>query len=316
MKHWRDKAILVTGGAGFLGSHLVERLQANGCTRLTVPRSKEFDLRDPQAVRELVGQTKPSLVIHLAASVGGIGANLLNPGNYLYDNLAMGLHLMEEARKAGVEKFVTCGTICSYPKFAPVPFREEDLWAGYPEETNAPYGLAKKMLLVQSQAYRQQFGFNAIYLLPVNLYGPRDNFDLVTSHVIPALIRKCLEAKELNKDRISLWGTGRATREFLYVEDAVEAILLAVEHYDQELPVNIGTGEEISIQSLAELVARETGFAGKFDWDHEKPDGQPRRCLDVRRAKELFGFEAKTGLLEGLRKTIAWYENQKNSHQS
>ncbi|KQL48720.1 NAD-dependent dehydratase [Brevibacillus choshinensis] len=309
MKRWRDKTIMVTGGAGFLGSHVVERLRNEGCQRIIVPRSREYDLRNPQAIRELLSKTAPDLIIHLAASVGGIEANRKNPGSFFYDNLSMGTHLMEAARLCNVEKFVACGTICSYPKFASVPFREEDLWDGYPEETNAPYGLAKKMLLVQSQAYRQQYGFNSIFLLPVNLYGPRDNFDLETSHVIPALIRKCLEAKQQNKDHITVWGSGKVTREFIYVEEAAEAILLASEHFDGEQPVNIGTGEEITIRALAELIAEETGFAGEFRWDSEKPDGQPRRCLDVQKAKDYFGFESKVGLREGLRKTIQWYAN-------
>lgn len=311
MKRWKDKTIMVTGGAGFLGSHVVERLRDAGCRNVLVPRSRQYDLRNPQTAMELIKETRPDLIIHLAAAVGGIEANRKNPGSFFYDNLTMGIHLIEAARIYDVKKFVACGTICSYPKFAPVPFREEDLWNGYPEETNAPYGLAKKMLLVQSQAYRQQYGFNSIFLLPVNLYGPRDNFDLETSHVIPALIRKCLEAKEQNKDHITVWGTGKATREFLYVEDAAEAILLAAEHYDGDQPVNIGTGEEISIQSLAELIAELTGYTGEIRWDPQKPDGQPRRCLDVRKAKEYFGFEAKVSLKEGLRKTIEWYVSQR-----
>ncbi|WP_035300351.1 GDP-L-fucose synthase family protein [Brevibacillus thermoruber] len=311
MKRWTDKTIMVTGGSGFLGSHVVERLRAAGCGRIIVPRSRDYDLRKQQTAMSLIEQTKPDLVIHLAASVGGIEANRKNPGAFFYDNLSMGIHLMEAARLGGVEKFVACGTICSYPKHAAVPFREEALWDGYPEETNAPYGLAKKMLLVQSQAYRQQYGFNSIFLLPVNLYGPRDNFDLETSHVIPALIRKCVEAKERNDDHIVVWGTGQVTREFLYVEDAAEAIVLAAEHYDGDQPVNIGTGEEISIKDLAELIARETGFTGEIRWDSGKPDGQPRRCLDVRKAREYFGFEAKVSLQEGLRRTIAWYAAQR-----
>ncbi len=307
MKRWKDKKIMVTGGSGFLGSHIVERLQKEGCQHIVVPRSSEYDLRDPLASKALIANALPDLIIHLAASVGGIGANRKNPGSFFYDNLSMGIHLMEAARLGHVEKFVACGTICSYPKFASVPFMEEDLWNGYPEETNAPYGLAKKMLLVQSQAYRQQYGFNSIFLLPVNLYGPRDNFDLETSHVIPALIRKCLEAKKQNKDHITVWGSGKVTREFIYVEDAAEAILLAAERFDGEQPVNIGTGEEITIRALAELIAAETGFSGEFRWDSEKPDGQPRRCLDVQKAKDNFGFEAKVSLREGLKKTIQWY---------
>ncbi|MDA5110857.1 GDP-L-fucose synthase [Brevibacillus thermoruber] len=311
MKRWKDKKIMVTGGAGFLGSHVVERLAESGCRHIIVPRSIEYDLRDQHAAMTLIEKTRPDLIIHLAASVGGIEANRKNPGSFFYDNLSMGIHLMEAARLGNVEKFVACGTICSYPKFASVPFTEEDLWNGYPEETNAPYGWAKKMLLVQSQAYRQQYGFNSIFLLPVNLYGPRDNFDLETSHVIPALIRKCLEAKERNSDHIVVWGTGMATREFLYVEDAAEAILLAAENYDGEQPVNIGTGEEILIKDLVEMIARETGFRGEIRWDTSRPDGQPRRCLDIRKAKEYFHFEAKTRLKEGLKKTIEWYVSQR-----
>jgi GDP-L-fucose synthase len=266
-----------------------------------------WDLRDPSVSKALLAQVKPDLIIHLAASVGGIEANRRNPATFLYDNLAMGLHLMEEARLANVEKFVTCGTICSYPKFTPVPFKEDDLWNGYPEETNAPYGLAKKMLLAQGQAYRQQYGFNAIFLLPVNLYGPWDNFDPVTSHVIPALIRKCVEARRRGDDHIVAWGSGNVTREFLYVEDAAEAIVQAAARYDGDEPVNIGTGEEIAIRHLAERIAALTGFNGNIRWDRSKPDGQPRRCLDVSRAKALFGFVARTGLTEGLRRTIDWY---------
>ena len=309
MKRWADKNIMVTGGAGFLGSHVADRLQKEGCCRVIIPRSKEYDLRDPQTCKKLITETRPDLIIHLAAAVGGIEANRKNPGSFFYDNLSMGIHLMEAARLGGVEKIVVCGTICSYPKFAAVPFREEELWDGYPEETNAPYGLAKKMLLVQSQAYRQQYGFNSIFLLPVNLYGPRDNFDLETSHVIPALIRKCLEAKKQGKDHITVWGSGNVTREFLYVEDAAEAILLAAERYDGDQPVNIGTGEEITIRALAEWIAEETGFSGEIRWDPEKPDGQPRRCLEVQKAKEYFGFEASVRLREGLRRTIEWYAN-------
>lgn len=298
---------MVTGGSGFLGSHVVKLLRDNGCTDIIVPRSKQHDLRNQAVAYALVQDTRPDVIIHLAASVGGIEANRRNPGTYCYDNLAMGIHLMEAARLAHVEKFVTCGSICAYPKFAPVPFREEDLWMGYPEETNAPYGLAKKMLLVQSQAYRKQYGFNSIYLLPVNLYGPGDNFDLVTSHVIPALIRKCIEAKENGSDHVMVWGTGTATREFLYVEDAAEAILKATAFYDGEEPVNIGSGVEVSIRELAVLIAKLTGFTGELRWDDSKPDGQPRRCLDVAKAKRHFGFEAKTDLSSGLKKTISWY---------
>lgn len=311
MKQWENKKVMVTGGAGFLGSHVVERLRELGCKQIIIPRSRQYDLRNPQTAMSLIQETRPDVIIHLAASVGGIEANRKYPGSFFYDNLSMGIHLMEAARVENVEKFVACGTICSYPKFASVPFKEDNLWDGYPEETNAPYGLAKKMLLVQSQAYRQQYNFNSIFLLPVNLYGPRDNFDLETSHVIPALIRKCMEAKEQGKDYITVWGSGKATREFLFVEDAAEAILMAAASYNGDEPVNIGTGTEISIKDLVELIATQTGFKGQIRWDSQKPDGQPRRCLDIQRAKECFGFEAKVSLEEGLKKTIEWYINQK-----
>jgi len=307
MTRWKNKKIMVTGGAGFLGSHVVKKLQEQGYENLIIPRSKQYDLRDPYRVMDLLKDTRPDLIIHLAASVGGIEANRRNPGSFFYDNLSMGIHLMEAARQMGVEKFLTCGTICCYPKYTPVPFKEEDLWNGYPEETNAPYGLAKKMLLVQGQAYRQQYNFNSIFLLPVNLYGPGDNFDLVTSHVIPALIRKCIEAKEQEKDHIVVWGSGKATREFLYVEDAAEAIVLAAEHYDGSEPVNIGNGQEITIKELAEKIAQITGFKGEIRWDTTKPEGQPRRCLDVEKAKQYFGFESKVDLTTGLEKTVQWY---------
>jgi GDP-L-fucose synthase len=266
-----------------------------------------------EAVERLYRDSKPEIVIHLAARVGGIGANRANPGKFFYDNLMMGVQMMDAGRRVGIEKFVAIGTVCSYPKFTPVPFKEEDLWNGYPEETNAPYGLAKKMLLVQSQAYRQQYGFNSIFLLPVNLYGPRDNFDLNASHVIPALIRKCVEAIQKGESEILVWGTGKPTREFLYVEDAAEAILLAAEKYNKPDPVNIGTGFEISIKDLVELVAKQTGFKGKIIWDSSKPDGQPRRCLDVSRAEKEFGFRARMSFEGGLRKTIGWYRNQTSS---
>ncbi|MFC4767269.1 GDP-L-fucose synthase family protein [Effusibacillus consociatus] len=312
MNGLKEKKIMVTGGAGFLGSHVVERLMKSDCADIVVPRSTQHDLRNQAVAFSLVRNVKPDIIIHLAASVGGIEANRRNPGKFFYENLSMGIHLMEAARLANVEKFVACGTICSYPKFAPVPFKEEDLWQGYPEETNAPYGLAKKMLLVQSQAYRRQYGFNSIFLLPVNLYGPRDNFDPETSHVIPALIRKCLEAKEQGKDHIVVWGTGKATREFLYVEDAADAIILAAERYNGEEPVNIGTGREISIKSLTELIVEKIGFQGEIRWDPSKPDGQPRRCLNVEKAKQYFGFKAKVELSEGLQQTVDWYrENRK-----
>lgn len=310
---WQKKRVVVTGGAGFLGSFVVEKLQERGCREIIVPRSREYDLRNRDAIVKLYEVTRPHIVIHLAAVVGGIGANRRNPGRFFYDNAIMGIQLMEYARQFGVEKFVAIGTVCSYPKVTPVPFKEDDLWNGYPEETNAPYGLAKKMMLVQAQAYRAQYGFNAIYLIPVNLYGPRDNFDLETSHVIPAIIRKCVEAKESGRDEIVLWGDGSPTREFLYVEDAAEGIILATERYNGELPINLGTGEEISIRDLAALIARETGFNGRFVWDTTKPNGQPRRCLNTTRAKELFGFQAKYRLREGIAKTVVWFEENRES---
>jgi GDP-L-fucose synthase len=304
---WIDKQVLVTGGAGFLGSFVVDKLKQRGCRNIIVPRSKRYDLRDRDAILSLYRESKPDIVIHLAAVVGGIGANQANPGRFYYDNAIMGLQMMEYARQGEVEKFVAIGTICAYPKFTPLPFRETDLWNGYPEETNAPYGLAKKMMLVQAQAYRAQYGFNAIYLLPVNLYGPRDNFDLTTSHVIPALIRKCAEAKESGRHEIVLWGDGSPTREFLYVEDAAEGILLATEHYNEAEPVNLGTGEEITIRDLATVIAAEVGYAGKIVWDRTKPNGQPRRCVDASRAHQMFGFRATHSLREGIAKTIAWF---------
>ncbi len=307
MNRWANKNVVVTGGAGFLGSHVIEKLYESGCKNVIVPRSKDYDLRDRDAILKLYKDARPHLVIHLAAVVGGIGANRANPGRFFYDNAVMGIQLMEYARQFGVEKFVTVGTVCAYPKFSPVPFKEEDLWNGYPEETNAPYGLAKKMMLVQAQAYRAQYGFNAIYLLPVNLYGPRDNLDLETSHVIPALIRKCVEARDSGRPQIVLWGDGSPTREFLYVEDAAEGILLATERYNESEPVNLGTGEEITIRDLAEMIAVEVGFSGCIVWDNSKPNGQPRRCLDVSRAKRLFGFQATHRLQEGIPKTVAWF---------
>ena len=307
MSFWSKKNVVVTGGAGFLGSVVVAKLKERGCRNIFVPRSKEYDLRDRDAITRLYQQIRPQILIHLAAVVGGIGANRANPGKFYYDNAIMGLQLMEYARQFGVEKFVAIGTICAYPKFTPIPFKEDDLWNGYPEETNAPYGLAKKMMLVQAQAYRAQYGFNAIYLLLVNLYGPGDNFDLETSHVIPAMIRKCVEAKEARSPEIVLWGDGSPTREFLYVDDAAEGLLLATEQYNEDQPVNLGSGQEITIRELAEMTAAETGFRGKVVWDKTKPNGQPRRCLDVSRAKEWFGYEAKHSLREGLRKTISWY---------
>jgi GDP-L-fucose synthase len=307
MSFWAQKRVVVTGGAGFLGSFVVEKLHERGCQNVIVPRAREYDLRDKDAIVRLYKDCRPHIVIHLAAVVGGIGANRANPGRFFYDNAIMGIQLMEYARMAEIEKFVAIGTICAYPKFASVPFKEDDLWNGYPEETNAPYGLAKKMLLVQAQAYRAQYGFNAIYLLPVNLYGPRDNFDLETSHVIPALIRKCVEANENRGNEIVLWGDGSPTREFLYVEDAAEAILLATERYDGAEPVNLGTGEEVTIKELAKMIATEVGFSGEIVWDKTKPNGQPRRRLDVGRAKELFGFQAEHRVGEGIPKTVEWF---------
>lgn len=298
---------MVTGGTGFLGSFVVERLQAMGCRKIFVPRSSEYDLRDREAIRRALQLSNPDLIIHLAAVVGGIGANRKHPGQFFYDNLIMGVELIEAARHHGVEKLVALGTICAYPKFSSVPFREEDLWDGYPEETNAPYGLAKKMLLVQSQAYRTEYGFNSIFLLPVNLYGPRDHFDLETSHVIPALIRKCCEAVESGAVEIVCWGDGSATREFLYVEDCAEAILLAAERYNDSEPVNLGAGFEISIHNLVEKIASLTGFTGSIHWDTSKPNGQPRRMLGTSRAERLFGFKATTLLDDRLKKTIEWY---------
>jgi len=307
MGFWEDKRILVTGGAGFLGSHLVEKLESYHCQNIFVPRSKDYNLVQMEAVKRVYQDSKPDIVIHLAARVAGIGGNQANPGWFFYDNLMMGAQMMEAGRQFGIQKFVALGTVCAYPKFTPVPFKEENLWDGYPEETNAPYGLAKKMLLVQSQAYRQQYGFNAVCLLMVNLYGPRDNFDLESSHVIPALIKKCCDAVESKEDKIVIWGDGTPTREFLYIEDAVEAILLASERYNQSEPVNIGTGFEISIRDLAELIAKLTGFQGRIIWDRSKPNGQPRRCLDTRKAEKEFGFKAKTPFERGLKKTIGWY---------
>lgn len=304
---WRNRRVVVTGGAGFLGSFVVEKLQARGAAEVVVPRSRTYDLTQEAAIVQLLDDARPDIVLHLAARVGGIGANREHPADFFYANLMMGTQLLHQCWRAGVEKFVAIGTVCSYPKYTPVPFKEDDLWNGYPEETNAPYGLAKKMLLVQSQAYRDQYGFNSLFLLPVNLYGPRDNFDLETSHVIPALIRKCVEARRRGEREIVAWGDGSPTREFIYVEDAAEAILLAAERYNESLPVNIGSSYEISIKELTELVARLTGFEGTIVWDTSKPNGQPRRKLDVRRAQELFGFSARTTFEEGLRRTIDWY---------
>ena len=307
MMFWEDKTVLVTGGAGFLGSALVRTLEQRGLAKenIRVPRSRDLDLRQWENCVEAVRDV--DLVIHLAAKVGGIGYNMANPGSLFYDNAVMGIQLMEAARQAGVRKFVAVGTICAYPKFTPIPFREENLWEGYPEETNAPYGLAKKMLLVQAQAYRQQYGFNAIYLLPVNLYGPGDNFDPASSHVIPALIKKFVEAVETGAESVEVWGTGSASREFLYVDDAAEGIALAAERYDRPDPVNLGAGFEITIRDLATLIADLTGFTGEIVWDTTKPDGQPRRCLAVSRAEQEFEFRAKTSFEDGLKATVEWY---------
>ena len=312
---WADKTVLVTGGGGFLGQHVVAKLNAAGCVKVVASSKSEYDLREREQIVRLLTNAKPDLVIHLAASVGGIGANQSHPAEFFYDNAIMGIELIEQARRLNVRKFVCLGTICAYPKFAHLPFCEEDLWNGYPEETNAPYGLAKKMLLVQSQAYRQEYGFNCIYLLPVNLYGPKDNFDPQTSHVIPALIRKMLEAKIRGERTVTLWGTGTVSREFLYVEDAAEAILLAAERYDKPEPVNVGSGNEISIRELATLLCKLTGFEGELVWDRTQPDGQPRRRLDVTRAEREFGFLARTSLAAGLRQTIEWYEKCGTPHQ-
>jgi GDP-L-fucose synthase len=318
LEFWQDKRVIVTGGAGFLGSFVVEKLKQRGAVEIIVPTIDEFNLCDIHDIQRLfdraLGSTKNpdlhTLVIHLAALAGGIGANRARPADFFYVNLIMGVQLMHEAWIRGVDKFVAIGTICAYPKFTPLPFKEENLWDGYPEETNAPYGLAKKMLLVQAQAYRVQYGFNAIFPLPVNLYGPRDNFDLQTSHVIPAIIRKCVEAQTRDEKQIVLWGDGSPTREFLYVEDAAEGILLASERYDGNEPFNLGSGMEISIKNLAEMVARLSGFTGEIVWDTSKPNGQPRRALDISRAETYFGFRAKMPFEEGLRRTIEWYRSQ------
>lgn len=311
MSFWNNKRVLITGGAGFVGSFVEEKLRLRGCEHIFIPRSRDYDLIDMAAVKRLYADSKPDIVLHLAAAVGGIGANRAHPGEFFYKNLMMGVQMIEVGRCQGIEKFVVLGTICAYPKFAPLPFKEDDIWNGYPEETNAPYGIAKKALLVQSQAYREQYGFNSIYLLPVNLYGPGDNFDLDTSHVIPALIRKCVEAKQQGLSEVISWGDGSPTREFLYVEDAADGILLAAEKYNDSEPVNLGIGFEISIKNLLEKIVQFTGYQGKIVWDDSKPNGQPRRCLDVSRAKQAFGFQAKIDIAEGLRRTIDWFlQNQ------
>jgi GDP-L-fucose synthase len=307
VSYWQGKRIIVTGGSGFLGSYVVEKLRARGAENVFVPRRAEYNLVDEEAIMRLYEAMRPDVVIHLAAVVGGIGANRENPGRFFYENLIMGAQLIEHARRVGLEKFVAIGTICSYPKWTPVPFKEEDLWNGYPEETNAPYGIAKKTMLVQLQAYRQQYGLNGIYLLPVNLYGPGDNFDPQTSHVIPALIKKCVEAIRHGEQEVVVWGTGKVTREFLYVEDAAEGIVLATERYNGEEPVNLGAGFEISIRELVERIAEITNFRGRIVWDATKPDGQPRRMLDTSRAERYFGFKARVPFEEGLRKTFQWY---------
>ena len=305
---WNKKRVCVTGGAGFLGSFVCEKLAQRGAAEIFVPKIEDYNLVEKSSIKKMLDDSKPDIIIHLAAQVGGIGANMLHPADFFYDNLMMGVQLIHEAYLRGVEKVVALGTICAYPKFTPLPFAEENLWNGYPEETNAPYGLAKKMLLVQSQAYRQQYGFNSIFLLPVNLYGPRDNFRPESSHVIPALIKKCVEAKAAGAPSIEVWGDGSPTREFLYVEDAAEGILLATEKYNKSEPVNLGSGMEISIKDLVTLIARLTGFTGELVWDTSKPNGQPRRQLSVERANREFGFKAQVGFEEGLRRTINWYE--------
>ena len=308
---WQNRRVCVTGGAGFLGTFVVEKLHEHGAREVFIPQIEQYDLVQLADIRRMLADAKPDVILHLAALVGGIGANRERPAEFFYSNLMMGVQLIHEAWRQGVEKLVAVGTICAYPKFTPIPFKEENLWDGYPEETNAPYGLAKKMLLVQAQAYRKQYGFNAIFPLPVNLYGPRDNFDLETSHVIPALIRKCLEANERGEDQVVLWGDGSPTREFLYVEDAAEGLVLAAERYNGPEPFNLGSGQEIQIRDLAELIARLTGFQGKIVWDTSKPNGQPRRALDTSRAEKFFGFRARTNFEQGLRQTIEWHQKQR-----
>jgi GDP-L-fucose synthase len=311
MNFWQEQRVIVTGGAGFLGSFVVAGLKTRGCTDIFVPRSRDCNLLDRTAIARLFKDTQPTMVLHLAAVVGGIGANREHPGKFFYENAIMGIELIEQARQFHLSKLLVAGTICAYPKYTPVPFQEEELWNGYPEETNAPYGVAKKAILVQCQAYRQEYGLNAVYLLPVNLYGPRDNFDPQSSHVIPALIKKCVDARERGDKFIECWGTGNPTREFLYVEDAAEGILLAAERYDKLDPVNLGSGREISIRDLVSLIAKLTGFPGEIRWDPTKPDGQPRRCLNVEKAQREFGFQARTPFEEGLRNTIQWYEENR-----
>lgn len=314
MNFWTNRRVTLTGGAGFLGSFVAEKLAEHGCRDIFIPRSKEYNLVEKDAVMRLYKNACPDVVIHLAAKVGGIGINQRCPGEFFYENLMMGAQMMECGRLHGIEKFVAIGTICAYPKFAPVPFKEEHIWDGYPEETNAPYGLAKKMLLVQAQAYRAQYGFNAIYLLPTNLYGPRDNFAAESSHVIPALIKKCMEAKDRGEPQITLWGDGSATRSFLFVEDCAEAIRLATERYNDSAPVNLGAADhEISIQALVKLVARQTGYDGTIRWDTTRPNGQPRRCVDTAKAEHLFGFRARTPFEQGLERTIGWYRNTRST---
>jgi len=310
---WDGKRVIVTGGAGFLGSHLVELLRERGCSDVIVPLIEEYDLTQLEDIRRLYASASADMVIHLAAVVGGIGANRERPGTFFYKNMVMGVQLMEQARLSEIPKFLAVGTICAYPKHAPVPFREEDLWNGYPEETNAPYGLAKKMLIVQAQAYRAEFGYNAVVLLPVNLYGPRDNFNLHSSHVIPALIRKCLEARDTGAKHLDIWGTGQVSREFLYVDDAARGLAMAAEGYDSAEPVNLGTGREIRISELVDLIVAMTGFEGELRYDSSKPDGQPRRCLDTTRARERFGFTAAVSLEEGLKRTVEWYDSVRHA---
>ena len=310
---WKDRRVCVTGGAGFLGSFVQQKLRERGVGEIFVPTIEKYNLVEREGILRLLEDAQPDVIIHLAAHVGGIGANREHPAEFFYDNLMMGVQLLHESYRRGVEKFVAIGTVCAYPKFTPVPFKEDDLWIGYPEETNAPYGLAKKMLLVQAQAYRQQYGYNAIFLLPVNLYGPRDNFDLNSSHVIPAMIRKMIEAQEAGQKEVVLWGDGSPTREFIYAEDAAEGIVLAAERYNGPDAVNIGSGHEIAIRDLAELIARLTGFEGQLVWDTTKPNGQPRRGLDTTRAEQYFGFKARTSFEEGLRRTIDWYRGARTA---